>query len=68
MAQFAWAPPHIALTRQTLKPGSWRLFRYVHTDHVRGYTEMSRKALGMEALSDAMTMQSMYLEAKEHGQ
>lgn len=51
--------------RLVLKPDAWRLFRYVRTDYVRGYENASKAALSFEVLSDGVTINSMYLEAKD---
>lgn len=52
--------------RLVLKPDSWRLFRYIRTDYVRGYENASKGALTIEAISDTATMNSMYQETKKY--
>jgi hypothetical protein len=52
--------------RLVLKPDAWRLFRYVRTDYVRGYENATKAALSFEVLSDGVTINAMYLEAKDH--
>lgn len=49
---------------QVLKPDAWRLFRYIRADYIRGYEKASKSALSLEALSDAITINSMYEENK----
>lgn len=50
--------------RLVLKPDSWRLFRYVRTDYVRGYEAASKGALSFEVLSDGVTINSLHQESK----
>jgi hypothetical protein len=50
--------------RLVLKPDSWRLFRYVRTDYVRGYEAVSKGALSFEVLSDGVTINSLREESK----
>lgn len=45
--------------RLIMKPESWRLFRYLRTDYVRGIKEMSRFDLGVEIYNDSMTIKSL---------
>lgn len=52
--------------RLVLKPDSWRLFRFVRADYVRGYANTSKKGLSLEVLSDGVTMSTMYHEAGNH--
>nr|WP_315445388.1 DUF4225 domain-containing protein [uncultured Pseudomonas sp.] len=54
------------LGRLVLKPDAWRLFRYVHSDYVRGYENSSKTALTLEAASDAITIESMYWQVKDN--
>lgn len=51
--------------RLVLKPDSWRLFRYVRTDYVRGYENASKAALSFEVLSDGVTINPLHSEAKQ---
>ncbi|MGY1447011.1 DUF4225 domain-containing protein [Pseudomonas chlororaphis] len=50
--------------KMVLKPDAWRLFRYIRTDYVRAYKATSNSALSFEVLSDGVTINSMYQEAK----
>lgn len=52
------------LVRHVLKPDSWRLFRYVSTDYVKGYKLASKKVLALEAMADGLTIKSLRAEAK----
>ena len=45
--------------RLIIKPESWRLYRYLMSDYVRGIKEMSRFDLGVEIYSDSMTIKSL---------
>ena len=45
--------------RLIIKPESWRLFKYLPTDYVRGVKEMSRFDLGVEIYNDSMTINSL---------
>lgn len=45
--------------RLIVKPESWRLFRHLPTDYVRGIKEMSRFDLGVEVYNDSMTIKSL---------
>lgn len=45
--------------RLIVKPESWRLFRHLPTDYVRGIKEMSRFDLGVEIYNDSMTIKSL---------
>ncbi|WP_017348348.1 DUF4225 domain-containing protein [Pantoea sp. A4] len=45
--------------RLIIKPDSWRLFRHLPTDYVRGIKEMSRFDLGVEVYNDSMTIKSI---------
>ncbi|POA50015.1 hypothetical protein C1893_00105 [Pseudomonas sp. MPR-ANC1] len=53
------------LGRLVLKPDAWRLFRYVHSDYVRGYENVSKKVLATEVISDGITIRSMHLDVRE---
>lgn len=59
MAQFV-------LAKTLIKPDSWRLFRYVRADYVRGYENAGKGALALEAASDTATINALYQEAKGH--
>ncbi|CAI2457806.1 DUF4225 domain-containing protein [Serratia ficaria] len=47
-------------TRLVLKPESWRLFRYINSDYVRGWREMSKAAMMLEGFSDVATLRGIY--------
>ncbi|BBP70748.1 hypothetical protein PHLH6_27520 [Pseudomonas sp. Seg1] len=53
------------LDRLVLKPDAWRLFRYVHSDYVRGYENVSKKVLATEVISDGITIRSVHLDVRE---
>lgn len=46
--------------KMVLKPDSWRLFRYVNTDYVRGYQQATRGGFIFDRLMDSATAESMY--------
>lgn len=46
--------------RLIIKPESWRLFRHLPTDYVRGVKEMSRFDLGVEIYNDSMAIKSFF--------
>jgi hypothetical protein len=48
-----------ALFRKVLIPNSWKLFRTIPTDYVRAYKQSSKAALGLEMLSDAITIEQL---------
>jgi hypothetical protein len=54
--------------RLVLKPDSWRLFRYVRADYVRGYEAASKGALSFEVLSNGVTINSLHEESKRKGE
>lgn len=54
-----------SLGRLVLKKDTWRLFRYVRTDYERGFQQMSRSALGLEMMSDALTLKNTYQESEK---
>lgn len=51
--------------RMVLKPGAWRLFRYVKTDYVRSHTLMGTGPILFEIGIDMQTGQQIYVELKE---
>ena len=53
------------LTRHLLKPGAWRLFRYVRKDYVRSYKDMGVGAWGLEIQTDFQTGKQIYQEFKK---
>ena len=46
--------------KMVLKPDSWRLFRYVNTDYIRGYQQATRGGFIFDRLMDSATAESMY--------
>lgn len=52
------------MSRLILKPDSWRLFRHINADYIRGIKEMSKPALAIEAYNDTLTIKSMYDNGK----
>nr|WP_232111534.1 DUF4225 domain-containing protein [Pseudomonas guariconensis] len=57
-----------SLSKLILKPDAWRLFRYVHSDYVRGYEKSSKAALAFEAISDTATLNALYMESQSGDQ
>lgn len=53
------------MRRLVLKPGAWRLFRYVRDDYVKSYMAMGRKALVFEIGVDVMTGALIYVEPEK---
>lgn len=51
--------------RWTLKPDTWRLFRYMRTDYVRAYTQASKRSLQIDAISGTLTLRSMKSEVDQ---
>lgn len=50
--------------RLVLKPDSWRLFRYIDTDYVRGFTRMGPGTKAVDSGASALTIDQLY-KAKE---
>jgi len=50
--------------RNTLKPGAWRLYRYIETDYIRAYKATSNWILGFDAASGVFTTKGIYDELK----
>jgi hypothetical protein len=48
--------------RKVLKPGAWRLYRYVETDYIRAYKTLNNRALMFDRSADAATGIGMYKE------
>lgn len=48
--------------RKVLKPGSWRLYRYVETDYIRAHKILNNKAITFDRVSDLSTANGMYQE------
>ncbi len=51
------------ILRYTLKPDAWRLFRYINSDYVRNFNNMSRLDLGIEIYNDVNALNSIRIEA-----
>lgn len=51
--------------RMVLKPGAWRLFRYVEADKIRAYKVMGSGPLVLEVGVDMMTGEQVYVEAQK---
>lgn len=56
------------LFRPVLKPGAWRLFRYVRTDYVKAYTQTGKTTLLVEMLGNGLTLDSMVPEPQNNEQ
>lgn len=54
-----------SLLRTVLKPGAWRLFRYVKDDYIRSYQAMGTGPLIFEIGVDMLTGQQVYVELEE---
>ncbi|MGN2411896.1 DUF4225 domain-containing protein [Pseudomonas syringae] len=54
------------ISRHILRPDSWRLFRHIRSDYVRGYQSTSLKVFTIERASDALTSENLYNEWKDH--
>ncbi|PWC10281.1 DUF4225 domain-containing protein [Brenneria corticis] len=56
------------LARLTLKPDTWRLFRYMNTDYVRNFQNMSKTALALKIVGNGPKLKLMYdiHTGKEH--
>ena len=52
------------MARLVIKPDSYRLFRHLRTDYVRGIKHMTRFDLGVEVYNDSMALKSMYDKIK----
>ncbi|MDF0730746.1 DUF4225 domain-containing protein [Pseudomonas entomophila] len=50
------------LARMVLKPGSWRLFRYIEADKARAYREMSKGAIMFEVGVDMLRGEQVLVE------
>ncbi|MEX5575425.1 DUF4225 domain-containing protein [Pseudomonas lijiangensis] len=46
------------LGRSVLKPDSWRLFKYIHTDYIRAYQITPPKVFAIERMADSITLES----------
>jgi hypothetical protein len=54
--------------RKVLKPGSWRLFKYVEKDYTRAYKNLNSRAIKFDRFSDAVTGKGMYQEWKKQNE
>ncbi|MDO7929983.1 DUF4225 domain-containing protein, partial [Pseudomonas sp. KFB-139] len=45
--------------RLVLKPDSWRLFKYIHTDYIRAYKITPTKVVAVDLISDGITFDSI---------
>ncbi|MCI8209592.1 hypothetical protein AUC61_08590 [Pseudomonas sp. S25] len=52
--------------RKTLKPGAWRLYRYIETDYIRAYKSTPNWILGFDAAAGAFTTKSIHDELKKN--
>lgn len=50
--------------RKVLKPGAWRIHRYIETDYIRAYKSLNDRAFTFDRASDLSTGHGMYLEWK----
>lgn len=48
------------IVKMVLKPDSWRLFRYINTDYVRGYQQATRGGFVFDRIMDSATAKNMY--------
>ncbi|MCD5970333.1 DUF4225 domain-containing protein [Pseudomonas sp. CDFA 550] len=48
--------------RNRLKPGAWRLYKYVETDYIRAYKTLNNRALMFDRSADAATGIGTYKE------
>lgn len=65
VGEIAYSSADLALSlygivRLVQKPQTWRLFYYLNTDFTRGFKNMSRKELFIEAYNDGMAIKSIY--------
>lgn len=51
--------------RLVLKPDSWRLFRYIRTDYIRGYQKMGPGSKAAEIGAGALTLDQLLDDARE---
>jgi len=54
--------------RKVLRPGSWRLFKYVETDYIIAYKRLNKRARMFDRASDAVTGRSMYKDWKKQNE
>ncbi|GFM85102.1 hypothetical protein PSCICO_05010 [Pseudomonas cichorii] len=45
--------------RLVIKPDSWRLFKYIHTDYIRAYKTTPAGVLAIDLISDGITIDSI---------
>lgn len=48
------------MARSVVRPGTFRLFRYIKTDYIRGWQEMGKIPLLAEFTGDAVTSFGIY--------
>ncbi|MBH1928752.1 DUF4225 domain-containing protein [Serratia rubidaea] len=48
------------MARQIVRPDSWRLYRYINSDYIRGWQQMGMAGLALEGISDASTIFGIY--------
>ena len=53
------------LSRLVLKPGAWRLFRYLEADKVKAYQQMGKRSIIFEVGMDMLTGDQILVELKE---
>ncbi|PSS57689.1 DUF4225 domain-containing protein [Pseudomonas sp. BBP2017] len=53
------------MTRMVLRTGAWKLFKYIPSDYVRSYINMSRGAIVFEVGVDMLTGEQVYVETKK---
>lgn len=53
------------MVRMVMKPGVWRLFRYVASDYVRAYKTMSATAILFDAVTGAITGEQIHAQLKK---
>ncbi|TNH42741.1 DUF4225 domain-containing protein [Photorhabdus luminescens] len=57
-----------AMARSVVRPGTFRLFRYIKTDYIRGWQEMGKVPLIAELIGDGVTGFSIYSISKDEGE
>ncbi len=51
--------------RKVVKPGTFKLFRYIESDYVRSYTLMKKRALWFEVFSNYIVLEQIYNETSD---
>ncbi|AXF77093.1 DUF4225 domain-containing protein [Erwinia tracheiphila] len=54
------------MSRLVLKPDTFRLFRHINTDNIRGWRDMGRVSLGLEGMADGITLYSIHQLSREN--